>query len=127
MGLYVPCPPSHMKWGSGGLNWWAGRGSPPPWIPYLEAPGRQRQVQEGRPSYTCNVTLAPLTVKLKSLKQSSYFRFRFWNVLVNVDRRLPNVDTGHGPRGNPTGREAKGRKTTKVTPSSDTRAKISLV
>ena len=71
---------------------------------------REAKAGAGGASYTCNVTLAPLTVKLKSLKQSSYFRFRFWNLLVNVDRCLPNVDTGHGTRGNPTGREEEGRK-----------------
>ena len=30
-----------MKWGSRGLNWWAGRGregANPPWKPYLEGP-----------------------------------------------------------------------------------------
>ena len=87
-----------MKWGSRGLNWWAGKGEGRG-NPLESLFGGDREAKAGAgASYTCNVTLnPPLTVKLKSLKQSSNFIFRFWDVLVCVNC-LPDVHTGHGPQ-----------------------------
>ena len=72
MGLYVPRPPSHMKWGSRGLNWWAGKGQTP--LESLFGGDREAKAGAGA-SYTCNVTPThpSLTVKLNSLKESSSY------------------------------------------------------
>ena len=87
-------PPSHMKWGSRGLNWWAGRGNPhhpipglnwwagkgegrgkPPSKPYLEATGKAG----AGASYTCNVI--PLDCQAEESQPEFIFQIDFWDLL----------------------------------------------
>ena len=75
MGLYVPRPPSHMKWGSRGLNWWAGKGQTP-WNPYLEATGRKRQVQ-ARSTPAMSPPPTPLDCQAEESKAEFILRLKF--------------------------------------------------